>query len=101
MSSYGNLSASTSRVNNFNMNVQKEELLRFTDKDIAYQLMKIVNDQKYSMTKQVRAKCLGISSSSVRKRFGEHMLAADGNPVLSTEKARKEMVLCLLQKLRI
>jgi hypothetical protein len=83
------------------MNTQKEELQRFTDKDMPNQLMKIVNDHKYVMTKQVRAKVLGISSSSVGKRFGEHMLAADGNPVLSTDKAREEMVLCLLQKVRI
>ena len=84
------------------MNVQKEELLRFTDKDIAYQLMKKVNDHKYNVTKQIRAKGLGMSStSSVGKRFGEQMLAADGNPVLSTEKSREEMVLCLLQRVRI
>jgi hypothetical protein len=101
VSLYDNLSASTSRVNNFNMNAQKEELLQFTDKDLNNQLMKLVNDHKYNLTKQIRAKCLGISSTSVGKRFGEHMLAADGNPVLSTDKAREEMVLCLLQKVKV
>ena len=100
MGLYHKLSASTSRVNNFNMNVQKEELLRFTDKDLPYQLMRMANDHKYNTTKQLRAKCVGMPSTSAGKRFGDQMLAADGNPVLSTEKARDEMVLCLLQKVR-
>jgi len=100
VSLYHKLSASRSRVNKLNLNVQKEELLRFTDKDLPYQLMRMVNDHKYSTTKQLRAKCVGMPPTSVGKRFGEQMLAADGNPVLSTEKAREEMVLCLLQKVR-
>ena len=60
--------------------------------------MKVVNDYRYLLTKQIRAKALGSSSISNQKKHGEHMLASDGTPVLSSAKSRDDFVDCLLQK---
>ena len=56
-----------------------------------------MNEQKYALTKRIRAKALG-STTAMHMKHGFHMLASDGVPVLSSEKARDDMVACLLQK---
>ena len=77
---------------------QKEELLRFADEDIKTQMMNVVKSHKYLLTKQLRVKALGSSSASNQRKHGEHMLACDGVPVLSSAKSRDDFVMSLLQK---